>query len=61
MYDFLDVVIAPVTGEVWAAETDTCISIACIEAEGPSLSTKQESSGRRGIGVRMLSGPGRRR
>jgi len=61
MFDFLDVVIAPLTGEVWAAETDTCISPACIEAQGPSLSTRQEPTGRRGVGVRMLSGPGRRR
>ena len=61
MYDFLDVVIAPLTGEVWAAAVDTCTSVACITAEGPTLSSKEEASDAQGIAVRMLSGPGLRR
>ena len=61
MYDFLDVVLAPLTGEVWAAETDTCTSVACIGAEGPGLSSKEAADDAQGVAVRMLSGPGRRR
>jgi len=61
MYDFLDVVIAPRTGDVWAAAVDTCTSIACIEAEGPALSNKQGADDAQGVAVRMLSGPGLRR
>jgi photosystem II stability/assembly factor-like uncharacterized protein len=60
MYDFLDVVIAPRTGAVWAAATDTCTSVACIGAQGPGLSTKQEAGDAQGVAVRMLSGPGLR-
>jgi hypothetical protein len=61
MFDFLDVVLAPLTGEVWAAETDTCTSLACRQAEGPRLSGKEAADDAQGVAVRMLSGPGRRR
>ena len=61
MYDFLDVVIAPRTGAVWAAAVDTCTSIACIDAEGPALSSKESADDAQGIAIRMLSGPGLRR
>ncbi|MGB8650958.1 MAG: sialidase family protein [Mycobacteriales bacterium] len=61
MYDFVDVVIAPRTGALWAAEVDTCTSAACIFARGPSLSAKQAADDAQGVAVRQLSGPGLRR
>ena len=59
MYDFLDVVLAP-SGEVWATEVDTCTK-ACVDAPGPTLSSKEAASDAQGVAVRQLSGPGLRR
>ncbi len=61
MFDFLDLVIAPRSGEVWAALSDTCTSVACVSAEGPGLSKAEAASDAQGIAIRMLSGPGRKR
>jgi hypothetical protein len=55
MYDFLDVVIAP-SGQVWATEVDTCTE-ACITAQGPKLTSKEEASDAQGVAVRQLRGP----
>ena len=59
MLDFLDVVIAP-NGETWATEVDTCIK-ACVTATGPTLKSAENPSGRVGVAVRQLAGPGLRR
>lgn len=58
MYDFIDIVIAPKTKELWAAGVDTCTKAACIEAEGPGLSSGQAASDAQGFVVRELKGPG---
>jgi hypothetical protein len=61
MFDFVDVVIAPSSGELWAAAVDTCTSVACRTAEGPGLSKAQEAGDAQGVVIRQLSGPGLRR
>ncbi len=58
MYDFIDVVVAPASNELWAAGVDTCTSEACIAAPGPALTTAQRASDAQGFVVRQLSGPG---
>jgi hypothetical protein len=58
MYDFIDVVIAPRTKELWAAAVDTCTSVKCIAAAGPGLSDAQSADDGQGIGIRQLSGAG---
>lgn len=58
MYDFIDVVVAPRTGELWAAAVDTCTAQACIDAQGPILSKAESASDAQGVVVRQLSGPG---
>ena len=56
MYDFLDAVLAP-SGAAWATEVDTCTK-ACVTAQGPTLTAKEEASDAQGVAVRQLSGPG---
>lgn len=58
MFDFIDVVAAPRTGELWAAAVDTCTSITCIQAEGPGLPSTQAAGDAQGVVIRQLSGPG---
>ena len=58
MYDFIDVVIAPKSKELWAAGVDTCTSPACVSAEGPTLPSAAAANDAQGFGVRQLSGPG---
>ena len=58
MYDFIDVVVAPRTGELWAAAVDTCTSVACIAAPGPTLKKAEASGDAQGVVIRQLSGPG---
>jgi hypothetical protein len=58
MYDFIDVVIAPKTKALWAAAVDTCTSVKCITATGPSLSSAQAPNDAQGIAIRQLAGAG---
>ena len=58
MYDFIDVVVAPKTRELWAAGVDTCTSAACISATGPALPSAAAASDAQGFAVRQLAGPG---
>ncbi len=58
MYDFVDVVVAPASNELWAAGVDTCTSADCIAAPGPTLTTAQRASDAQAFVVRQLSGPG---
>ncbi len=58
MYDFIDVIVAPKTKELWAAGVDTCTSVGCRTAEGPTLSAAQAANDAQGFAVRQLSGPG---
>ena len=58
MYDFIDVVIAPRSGALWASAVDTCTSAKCIAAEGPTLKSGESSDDAQGIAVRQLGGAG---
>jgi len=58
MYDFIDVVVAPKSNELWAAGVDTCTSAGCISAAGPALPAAQAAKDAQGFVVRQLSGPG---
>lgn len=58
MYDFIDVVVAPRSDELWAAGVDTCTSAACKGASGTTLTSAQAASDAQGFVVRQLSGPG---
>jgi len=60
MYDFIDVVIAPKTKALWAAAVDTCTSVKCIAAEGPTLKSGEGADDAQGIAVRQLAGAGLR-
>ncbi len=58
MFDFVDLVAAPLTGELWAAAVDTCTSPGCIGAVGPTLSAAERAADAQGVVIRQLSGPG---
>ncbi len=58
MYDFIDVVVAPKSHELWAAGVDTCTSPGCVGATGPTLSNAQAAGDAQGFVVRELAGPG---
>ena len=58
MYDFIDVVIAPKTKALWAAAVDTCTSLKCIEAVGPTLKSGEGAGDAQGVAVRQLAGAG---
>ena len=58
MYDFIDVVVAPSSNELWAAGVDTCTSPGCKAASGTTLAAAEKSSDAQGFVVRQLSGPG---
>ncbi len=58
MYDFIDVVVAPASNELWAAGVDTCTSANCIAAPGPALPSNAAANDAQGFVVRQLSGPG---
>jgi len=60
MFDFVDVIIAPRTGELWAAAVDTCVSAKCLEATATQTASP-DASGAAGLAIRQLSGPGLRR
>jgi hypothetical protein len=60
MYDFIDVVLAPRSNELWAAAVDTCTSAKCIAAAGPGLTSAEAASDAQGIAVRQLAGAGLR-
>lgn len=52
MFDFLDVVVSPAGGEVWATAVDTCTSL-----NNCSTDPKGASTDMRGIAIREISGP----
>jgi hypothetical protein len=58
MYDFIDVVIAPNSKELWAAGVDTCTSSGCKSATGTTLTAAEAAKDAQGFVVRQLSGPG---
>ena len=58
MYDFVDVIVAPASNELWAAGVDTCTSANCIAAPGPALPASAAANDGQGFVVRQLSGPG---
>ncbi|MDX6214418.1 MAG: hypothetical protein QOG99_2 [Frankiales bacterium] len=58
MYDFIDVVIAPKSKALWAAAVDTCTSVKCIAATGPTLKSGEGADDAQGIVVRQLGGAG---
>jgi hypothetical protein len=58
MYDFIDVVVAPKSKELWAAGVDTCTSAGCKSASGTTLTAAQAANDAQGFVVRQLSGPG---
>jgi hypothetical protein len=52
MYDFLDVVVSPADGSIWATAVDTCTTLnSCI------TQPKGAPSDMRGIAIKELSGP----
>ncbi|MCU1600678.1 MAG: hemagglutinin protein [Frankiales bacterium] len=58
MYDFIDVVIAPKSKALWASAVDTCTSVKCIAAAGPTLKSGEGANDAQGLAIRQLSGAG---